>query len=204
MIFVIINRERGGRKINKEKLDKMLNNHRLWVESEGESSEKADLRFADLSHAGLSRANLSYADLSGAKLQGADLRGAKLRDSDLSHADLRGADLSYANLSHADLSGADLRWTNLTYADFTETKLMNTDLRHTNANNTVVKSVLNIFRFEIYYTDYLLQIGCTKMQPFGWWKNQSDSDILNLDETLTSFEIDEIKFFVEKYVFKNR
>ena len=60
------------------KLDKILEDHKLWLKTNGEKGKRADLRFA----------NLSYADLSS--------------------ADLRFADLRFANLSYADLSSADL------------------------------------------------------------------------------------------------
>ena len=66
------------RNISKQELDKIIDNHKLWLQSDGEKGE---------------RANLSYADL---------------RSADLSYADLRSANLSYANLSYADLRYADL------------------------------------------------------------------------------------------------
>ena len=53
------------------KLDKILDNHKLWLQTGGAEGE---------------RANLSYADL----------RSADLRSADLSYADLRSADLDYS------------------------------------------------------------------------------------------------------------
>ena len=54
--------------MDKATLDKILDNHKLWLSSGGEKGESADLRGAYLS-----RAYLSRADLSGAYLSGADL-----------------------------------------------------------------------------------------------------------------------------------
>ena len=71
------------RNISKEELDKIIDNHKKWLQSNGEEGERADLRYADLSYANLSYADLRYADLSYANLR---------------YADLRYADLSYANL----------------------------------------------------------------------------------------------------------
>ena len=90
--------------MSNEELEKILNNHKLWINWEGGC--RADLSRANLSRANLSRANLREANLSGANLRWANLRGADLRGADLRGADLRGADLSGADLSGADLSGA--------------------------------------------------------------------------------------------------
>ncbi|WP_302463741.1 pentapeptide repeat-containing protein [Hafnia paralvei] len=79
--------------MNTADLRKILDEHKIWIESFRENGSRADLRGA----------NLRGADLRGANLSGANLRDANLRD-----AYLRGADLSGADLSGADLSGADL------------------------------------------------------------------------------------------------
>ena len=73
--------------MNKEQLDKILDNHKLWLKTNGAEGERADLRYADL----------RYANLSGADLSGADLRSANLRSADLRSADLRSADLDFSD-----------------------------------------------------------------------------------------------------------
>ena len=102
--------EKGERENNMEqaRLDKILDNHKLWLKTGGAEGERADLRYAVLRYA-----NLSYADLSYADLRYADLSSAVLRYANLSYADLRYANLSSANLSYADLRSADLD-----YSDF--------------------------------------------------------------------------------------
>jgi hypothetical protein len=62
--------------MDKEKLEKILAGHKLWLEGKG--GEKADLSNANLSNANLSNADLSNADLSNADLRYADLRNANL------------------------------------------------------------------------------------------------------------------------------
>ena len=64
--------------MNKDKLNKILDNHKLWLKTGGKEGEKADLRGADL--------------------QGADLREADLRWANLRGADLRGANLDYSSM----------------------------------------------------------------------------------------------------------
>ena len=81
----------------------ILDQHKIWAESGGESGAKADLCGADLSNA----------DLTGANLQGAFLQKAKLRGADLSMANLRGASLVQADLRDTNLLGTELRGANL-------------------------------------------------------------------------------------------
>ena len=90
-------------KISTDKLNEILANHKLWIDSNSEYGNRANLRGADLSGANLSDANLSDANLHYANLRGASLRGANLSDANLSSTDLSGANLSDANLSGANL-----------------------------------------------------------------------------------------------------
>jgi uncharacterized protein YjbI with pentapeptide repeats len=85
-----------------------LDQHRLWVESDGKEGARGDF----------SGANLVDADLTGANLQGAQMQKAKLR----------GADLSMANLRNANLVEADLRETNLLGTEFSGANLMGANL----------------------------------------------------------------------------
>src|SRR5579863_479894 len=99
------------RKFGDPELDEIVEDHRAWVESRGESGRKADL----------AGANFEGADLMGAPLQGANLLRANLKGADLLLADLRGAclieaDLSEANLVSTNLRGASLLGANLATA----------------------------------------------------------------------------------------
>ncbi|HTE19947.1 MAG TPA: pentapeptide repeat-containing protein [Armatimonadota bacterium] len=115
-----------------ERLQEILEAHELWVVTEGDEGERADLSGACLCGANLARAvlqgafltdaDLRSADLSGAELQWAHLQGARLRKADLrraqlSQADLSRADLQQAVMQYADLQQADLRFANLRDAD---------------------------------------------------------------------------------------
>ncbi|OVY39897.1 hypothetical protein BME69_04820 [Klebsiella quasipneumoniae subsp. quasipneumoniae] len=84
--------------MNTAELQKILDEHKVWVESYRQRGDRANL----------SGANLRGANLRDANLRDANLRGADLRDANLRGADLRGADLSGADLRGADLCGADL------------------------------------------------------------------------------------------------
>ena len=127
-----------------EKLNKILENHKHWLNADCEGWEDmkanlsyinlqgvdlsgvdlhfANLSFADLSYADLTNVDLSYTNLYGANLHKANLRYARLSGTYLSKINLRdaklfGADLHYADLSFANLSNADLSNANLFGAD---------------------------------------------------------------------------------------
>ena len=51
------------RNISKAELDKIIDNHKKWLKSDGTEGERANLRYANLRSADLSYADLSYADL---------------------------------------------------------------------------------------------------------------------------------------------
>jgi uncharacterized protein YjbI with pentapeptide repeats len=84
-------------------LAEVLDQHKIWVESDGESGGKADL----------CGVNLAHADLTGVNLQGAFLNKANLRGADLSLGNLRGASLVQADLRDTNLLGTELRGANL-------------------------------------------------------------------------------------------
>ena len=67
-------------------LKAILDQHRLWVESDHNQGKRANLRGADLQGTNLQDAYLREADL-----YGADLRNANLQDAYLWGANLRGA-----------------------------------------------------------------------------------------------------------------
>ena len=99
-------------------LKEILDQHQLWIESNGVQGKCADLEDArldganlinaDLEGAILCIADLTGANLTGAKLTGANLYGANLSDASLTGANLSGANLGYANLGYANLEGANL------------------------------------------------------------------------------------------------
>lgn len=115
-------------KIDREALLSILHNHQLWIRTDGQSGEQADLSGAVLTGMNLIRADLRRANLRGVNLRGADLRGADLSRADLSGADLTGADLTYANLTMANLSRTDLTSAKLDKAHLIKTNLRGADL----------------------------------------------------------------------------
>ena len=110
------------RKNTQEELDMILEKHKLWLNSDGQEGEKADLSYTDLQCADLRFACLMHADLTGTNLRCACLIGADLRYANLEGSDLTGADLEGVNLLGADLAGANLRCTNLSHAKLSNVK----------------------------------------------------------------------------------
>ncbi|MGC1485939.1 MAG: pentapeptide repeat-containing protein [Candidatus Acidiferrum sp.] len=96
-------------------LAEILDQHKIWVETGGESGVKADLCGVNLSHSDLTGVNLEgafiqRANLIGADLSMANLRGASLVQADLREANLLGTELRGANLMGANLYGAEGLW----------------------------------------------------------------------------------------------
>ena len=91
-------RRRKEEKTNKDTLDKILDNHKLWLKTNGEEGERANLQEANLQEANLRWANLRWANLQGANLQGANLQEANLQGANLQEANLRWADLDYSSM----------------------------------------------------------------------------------------------------------
>ena len=94
--------------MKQEVLNKILEQHKLWVTSRESEGERANLKNANLKGADLSDANLSDANLMNANLMNANLSGAYLRDADFYNANLTGANLTGANLEDADFYWASL------------------------------------------------------------------------------------------------
>ena len=116
-----------------KELKKVLKNHKLWINTEGEEGEQAALSEEVLFGKDLSGAELRFADLSGvnlesAVLKGVNLMGADLSDSDLCGADFSGADLSGTNLGGADFKGASLKNVSLEGANLSGVNLSGADL----------------------------------------------------------------------------
>ena len=80
-------------------LNQILDQHRLWNQTDGVQGERASLYGAIL----------YGANLEGAHLRGANLKNADLNCANLSYADLRGANLNGANLNGANLYGVNLK-----------------------------------------------------------------------------------------------
>lgn len=87
----------------------LVEDHRQWLETQGEEGARLDLSRADLAGAELTGLNLQRAILQKADLRGADLTLVDLRGACLLEADLRGANLLGAELRGADLKGAKLQ-----------------------------------------------------------------------------------------------
>jgi uncharacterized protein YjbI with pentapeptide repeats len=86
----------------------ILDQHRIWVETNGESGTRGEFSGVNLSHTDLTGANLQGAQLQKVNLRGADLSMANLRNTNLVEADLREANLLGTEFSGANMMGANL------------------------------------------------------------------------------------------------
>ena len=95
--------------MDRDELEEILAEHKVWVNTGGIMGKRADLRDSDLSGLSLSKAELGEAKLARANLANMNLSCANLKYANLSRANLQGASLVYANINLAELSGAKLR-----------------------------------------------------------------------------------------------
>ena len=100
-------------KLTPEEIQAVLEEHRLWLDSNREKGKRADFSGKNLQEAHLVDENLRMANLFGANLEGANLEGANLEGANLEGAYLFGAILEGAILRRANLYGANLRRANL-------------------------------------------------------------------------------------------
>ena len=142
-------------------IENVLQEHKLWLETNGENGVRANLRGANLEDANLRGANLEDANLEGANLRGANLEGANLRGANLRGANLRGANLEDANLEDANLWGCA-------------------------GERSRIKSLFCSDVYPITYTAERLQIGC-KNYSFEEWRNFSDEEISCMDSGALEF-----------------
>ena len=102
-------------------LKEILDQHKLWLETNWVHGQRANLTGANLTGAYLNGANLTGANLTGANLTGANLRGADLNGANLNGANLNGANLKDAN-SLPDISwiipGCLVQLNNIKYLGF--------------------------------------------------------------------------------------
>ncbi|UVD42749.1 pentapeptide repeat family protein [Staphylococcus phage vB_SauM-V1SA22] len=156
--------------ITKEELHKVLEEHKLWLDSNSEEGAKADLSYtilrnanlvdADLRSANLRGAVLRYADLEDTNLRGAILKGTYLTRANLTRANLSCVDLDDANLEGSVLYGTDLYYADLRKANLTDSRLNEANLEYadlTNTNLTDAKlsqaSTQNIKGLKVYSID---------------------------------------------------
>ncbi|QGR65272.1 pentapeptide repeat-containing protein [Yersinia intermedia] len=176
--------------MNLTDLNKILGEHKIWVESYRGNGSRANLCDADLRDA-----DLRDADLRGANLRGADLRGANLRGANLCGANLCGADLRDANLRGADLRGANLRGANLCGANLCGADLRDADLPDRTYVIMGEKYYLQISNGEN------VRAGCQN-HTAEEWRKFSKRDIANMDgKTALKFYprlLDIIDFYLGK------
>lgn len=157
-----------------------MQEHQLWVLSNGKNGRKADLSGANLTGKNLRDANLKRADLSGADLSKADLSGANLR----------GADLTDSNLTKANLTTAILKNADLTRARLNMAILIKTDLRGVNLNRAFLnKTDLEGANFDAEFLgNFALSTDHLQKQL-----RSSETTIRNLQEKLNQAELNTVK-----------
>jgi hypothetical protein len=196
-------------RLSQNELDKILEDHKVYLSSYGASGVEANLQNVDLSGLDLSYANLRSADLSSANLSSANLRSANLSSANLRYANLSSADLSSANLSSANLrsanlSSANLRYANLSSADLSSANLSSANLRYANLSSADLRyanlssadlSYANLSSANLPENTFIItgehyditicngeyvRAGCQNHTVEGWF-NMTREEVINMD-----------------------
>ena len=109
---------------------KILDEHKSWVNSNGERGKKAYFGNSDLR-----RANFISMNLRGAVFVEANLAGASFMGADMAKAIFVSANLSNANLFDSKLDGAKFRWANLKNAQLNDAVLTRVDFFEADLRN---------------------------------------------------------------------
>jgi len=115
------------RRISKNEIEKMLDNHKKWLEKNEENFVSIKLRQDDpksFKNFSELRADFSYADLSGVDLSNAQLYGAIFCNTNLRGAILDRADLRRCNFTRADLTEVSLQKALASHSVFTGSTLI--------------------------------------------------------------------------------
>ncbi|MCP4353102.1 MAG: toll/interleukin-1 receptor domain-containing protein [Desulfobacterales bacterium] len=118
--------------MEKDKLEKIIKEHKEWVEKGDKSGKRATLWYAKLKGINLRGVNLHGVNFQQAELQDSDFQCANLSDANffkanLENANLSETDLQAANFPLANLKGANLKKSLLTRVNFVGTQLDNAD-----------------------------------------------------------------------------
>lgn len=127
------------REINQEELEQILEQHELWLDSNGQVGQKADLSYINLERVDLSDVDLRNAYLRHARLYGVDFQGTDLQDADLALSDLQCANLQDAILENANLLGCDLQYINLQGAILKNADLFSCNLQGANLQHAYLE-----------------------------------------------------------------
>src|SRR5438128_3145576 len=96
------------RMLSRDEIERMLGEHRLYLETEYHEGHRANFSSADLTGRDFSGLNLRGIKMDRAVLRGADFTGAHLQSANLVGALAEQACFDRADLSRARLSGANL------------------------------------------------------------------------------------------------
>ena len=96
------------RALSPDEIERMLAEHRLYLETEYHQGHRANFSSVDLAGQDFSGLNLRGIKMDRAVLKGADFSGAHLQSANLIGAILREACFHRADLSRARLNGANL------------------------------------------------------------------------------------------------
>lgn len=87
--------------MTQRELDRVIADHRLWLESVGEQGKRADLTGVNLTGLNMSGADMTWAIMSGANLTGLDMTGIDMTGAIMAGAIITGAKFAGTNIDYS-------------------------------------------------------------------------------------------------------
>jgi uncharacterized protein YjbI with pentapeptide repeats len=146
-------------KISKGNIEKILEDHKKWLESGGNDGKFANFRKTiidddSLKGKNLEKANFRKAILNGANLRDANFEGANFRRAKLNNADLGRAIFNGAILERADFENARLHRTKMRNSSLVKANLKGADLDRANLEEADLTGVEGLSSALLKYTDF--------------------------------------------------
>jgi uncharacterized protein YjbI with pentapeptide repeats len=137
------------REISEEELEKILDDHEIWLATEGEEGTNAELMGYDLKEA-----NFSGRKLRKIFVESSDLRGQKFIDFDLKETLFLEVNFQGATFWNSDMSGANFQRSDLSNAKLWRAKLNDANLSDVNLQNSELHYIKGLSTAKIQHANF--------------------------------------------------
>lgn len=170
--------------IKDEKLNEILEQHEIWVQSNKEQGKQAKFSGYTLANKIISNKDLSEANFYGAALFNTTFKNTKLENTDFKDTKAINANFFDCNLTNANFSLADLTNANFNNSDIRNAKFIHSYLENTNFKNCNNKDTVDFGEY-IKQSEKLLsdQIMRAKKSLSGALKNTDQRILENIKES---------------------
>jgi hypothetical protein len=169
--------------------NKLIQDHKLWIDSDGKEGKCLTLKLVDL----------RKKDFSGLNLSNANFIECNLRDANFSNCDLRNSNFFYSDLFSVDFRNSDLRCVNLMMTEMcgvklTGANLYDAELGGAKLSSSGIFSITTMGMTVVLNHPKQIQIGDMIYSPEYWLENTSTIAIKNRQK---EDEIEKYRKYIE-------